>query len=293
MQTSLSRAVVPLALVAATLAGAAAASPGRARHNGFFRSHCALSHTANDDPILMPNKPGMSMLHEFFGNASTTAASTAASLRRDRTTTCRAPADAAAYWVPTLYQDGTRIVPKAITVYYRQARRPNGSVQPLPVGLQMIAGNETAMEPQSTSVAYWNCGAKAGLMPSAMPPSSCPAGTTLVLTLVFPDCWDGRTLAGATQRNVVYDVRGACPAGHPVAIPQLRLHVHYPIATGSGLTLSMGPGVAGSVTTAHADFVNGWSQNTLATLVRACVDRGRKCGTVGPDNRPLGVHKVG
>jgi hypothetical protein len=293
MSACLCRALVLFGVVATTLAGAAAAAGPGARHNGFFRSHCMLSHTANDDPILMPRKPGMSMLHEFFGNASTTAMSTAASLRRVRTTSCKAPADAAAYWVPTLYQDGTRVVPKAITVYYRQARRPDGSVQAIPPGLQMIAGNETAMEPQPLNVASWNCGAKAGLQPSALPPATCPSGSSLVLTLVFPDCWDGRTLAGATQRNVVYDVRGACPTAHPVAIPQLHLHVRYPIATGTGLTLSMGPGVAGSVTTAHADFVNAWSQDTLAGLIRACVDTGVKCGTVGRDNRPLGVRERG
>src|SRR5262245_60217754 len=153
MYRSLWRTVVALGLLAGTVGGAASAAGPRAHHNGFFRSHCALSHTANDDPILMPNKPGMSMLHEFFGNATTTAASTAASVRSAGATTCRAPADAAAYWVPTLYQNGNRVVPRAITVYYRQARRPDGAVRTIPAGLQMIAGNETAMEPQPTSVA--------------------------------------------------------------------------------------------------------------------------------------------
>lgn len=288
-------------VIAAAVSGASAfgalASPhakgatSANRSPGFFRSRCAYSHTADDDPILMPRAPGASMVHDFFGNTSTTAFSTAATLRATQSTSCLAPADDSAYWIPALYQQGHRIVPTTLTAYYRTAGRPAASIEPLPQGLQMIAGDEGSLTPQSTDVAYWNCGAKSRVAHVATPPAACPVGNDLVLSLAFPDCWDGHTLAGATQKNVAYAVRGICPNGYPVAIPQLVLHAHYPLATGIGLTLSMGPAMqtmANSIYTAHADFVNAWSPDVLASLVAQCDRTNTKCGTVGSANVPLG-----
>ena len=85
----------------------------------------------------------------------------------------------------------------------------------------MIAGNETAMAPQPLSVAYWNCGANANVPRSALPPVSCPAGSSLVLSLVFPDCWDGHTLNGKTpdERRLrrPQDVPSRLPGRDPAA----------------------------------------------------------------------------
>lgn len=264
------------------------AKPGR----GFFRSHCLYSHTAPDDPILMPGMKGMSMVHDFFGNVSTSATSTAAGLTAAGRTSCAAPADTSAYWVPAVFQNGRRIVPRLMSIYYRTAGRASTSIQTLPQGLEMIAGNETAMAPQPLSVAYWNCGANANVPRSALPPVSCPAGSSLVLSLVFPDCWDGHTLNGKTQTNVAYASRRTCPAGYPVAIPQLSVHVRYPITSGRGLTLSMSPTAntrPESIYTAHADFVNAWTPSVLTALVAQCDQGEQLCGTVGPQNVPLGA----
>ena len=151
---------------------ARAARPPRER--GFFRSKCVYSHTRDDDPILMPAMPGQSMVHEFFGNTSTHAASKAADLRAAPATSC-----ARARRLVCLLAAGA--------IRARQARRaradpgvlphggrPPASIQPFPAGLQMIAGNERALEPQPLSVAYWNCGAKAGVASSSLPPAVVP-----------------------------------------------------------------------------------------------------------------------
>lgn len=293
--------VMVLALAAGLLAVGAAAAvhaghKGKVRAAkpgaGFFRSRCDYSHTAADDPIVMPGMEGKSMVHDFFGNASTNASSTASALRVSAKTTCLAPADTSAYWVPALYQNGVRVTPKLALIYYRRSGRQHARIATIPQGLQMIAGNAVATTPQSTSIAYWNCGANAGVANSALPPASCPSGSQLVLTLVFPDCWDGRTLVGAGQHNVVYAVRGRCPSAYPVAIPQLNVHVHYPISTGAGLTLSMSPTMntmPGSIDTTHADFVNAWEPTVLSKLVARCDAGAEKCGTVGKANAPLGI----
>jgi Domain of unknown function (DUF1996) len=302
------RARVTVGLALAILVGTSSVVAGAARGGGggggermvvpapegrgFFRSHCRYSHTAADDPILMRGMAGQSMVHDFFGNTTTSANSGAAGLLAAGTTSCAAPADTSAYWVPALYRNGRRIVPKAMTVYYRTAGRPAQTIQTLPQGLEMIAGNETATAAQPLSVASWNCGVKAGLPKSALPPARCPAGANLVLTLNFPDCWDGRTLDGSTQRNVTYAVRRRCPAGYPVAIPQLSLHVRYPIRRGSGLTLSMGPtanDMPQSIYTAHADVINAWAPSVLSSLVQQCDVGQQRCGTVGPENVPIGI----
>jgi len=98
------------AAVAATASGSAAAplteAPAKL-HGSNFYVNCRFSHTANDDPIVHPGQPGKSHPHTFFGNTSTSASSTLASLRAAGTT-CKPSADRAAYWVPTLYQGAAR-----------------------------------------------------------------------------------------------------------------------------------------------------------------------------------------
>ena len=38
-----------------------------------FKVECAWSHSAPDDPIVHPNHPGRSHLHDFFGSTETDA----------------------------------------------------------------------------------------------------------------------------------------------------------------------------------------------------------------------------
>jgi hypothetical protein len=103
----------------------------------------------------------------------------------------------------------------------------------------------------------------------------------LELRVVFPSCWDGRTLNGASQTNVAYPTKGArCPTGYPARIPTVVFHVVYPITSAAGLTLSMGPGQQGSVDTAHGDFINGWNQSVLTGLITGCAGETHLCGHV-------------
>src|SRR3954468_8393423 len=63
-----------------------------------FEIFCFYSHTAQDDPIVMPDMPGMAAhLHDFAGNETTRANSTENSLRVGATN-CKEPDDTAAYW---------------------------------------------------------------------------------------------------------------------------------------------------------------------------------------------------
>ena len=153
-------------LAAAVLIGAvavlgAAASPAGAKpklHGNNFFSNCRYSHTAADDPIVLPGLAGRSHSHTFFGNVTTSAYSTLASLRRGATT-CKPRFDRAAYWVPTLYQNGREVRPAKAQLYY--VLRGYDQMHPFPPGLRMVAGDAHATRPQSMRVTYWTCGGRA------------------------------------------------------------------------------------------------------------------------------------
>lgn len=237
-----------------------------------FVSACRFSHRAPDDPIVYPGRPGASHDHTFVGARTTNAFSTVDSLRASATT-CRRVSDTAAYWAPTLLQNGRAVEPVAAQIYYR--RRTLARVRPFPPGLKMIAGDHGASGPQGMRVTFWNCGVASGLPASPTVPR-CPdaAAGSLRLHVSFPDCWDGVSLDSADHRShMAYSTGGRCPATHPVAVPAISLILRYPTAGGSGVELASGGQLSG-----HADFVNAWKQGALNSLVNRCLNRLRQCG---------------
>ncbi len=228
------------------------------------------------------------MQHDFFGNTTVTASTVTTDLVGG-TTRCSTSADASAYWTPVLFQNGSALTPKSTLIYWRAARGAQKSVQTVPAGLTMIAGNEGAAAPQGKAVIGWGCTGKTAVRLSDVP-VDCAAGSTLRVTIVFPNCWDGKTLDGAKQSNVVRMTGSSCPSSHPVQIPQVVMHVSYPTASATGLTLSVGPQLQGSINTEHADFMNGWTEPILTADVTACVASGTRCGPVsGADATPKGA----
>jgi hypothetical protein len=271
--------------------GAAPAAPATKLHGNNFYANCRLSHTANDDPIVYPGQPGRSHAHTFFGNRSTDAGSTLASLRTGRTT-CKPRADKAAYWVPTVFKDGQEVRPAKGQFYYNL--RGYDQLRPFPAGLKMIAGNAHAHHPQSMRVVYWTCGGSSGvrLAPSSTAPTSCPIvrrrfkvlikkcptcplvqqvvpaqiKTFLELHVNFPDCWDGERLDSPDhQSHMAYSREYVCPSSHPVKVPLIRLLIRYPLTDGDGVVLASGGQLTG-----HADFINAWDQRVLDRLVDEC-----------------------
>jgi Domain of unknown function (DUF1996) len=283
----------------ALLAVGAASAPGSALydgkaklHGGNFFSNCRFSHGSADDPIVYPRLPGRSHRHTFFGNTSTNAFSTLASLRRAGTT-CKVRADRAAYWVPTLYQNGREVRPSKAQLYY--IVRGYDRMRAFPAGLRVVAGNSGAAGPQRTRVTYWACGGQAAqTAPSRTLPRVCgviqghglgvPRGskprvvrwrtkTHLELHVTFPDCWDGKHLDSLDHRShMAYSRQYRCPPSHPVKVPLIRLTIGYPIARGAGVSLASGGQYSG-----HADFFNAWRQGQLTRLVNTCLNALRHC----------------
>jgi len=283
--------VVAVALVLAlAAAGCARGSAGRAEvprgpvtspadiartiDDAVFTIDCRFSHRAMDDPIVKPGKPGASHSHDFFGNASTDAASTVVSMR-GRSTTCEDLGDTAAYWVPTLYVDGQAIRPQLLRAYYRAVPGADvGQVQAPPAGLKMLAGNVKATAPQPVDIVSWGCGLRPRV-PTALPPHDCNASSPLTLRLLFADCWDGRHVDSDDHRtHVAYSRAGRCPPSHPRAITQLQVSVEYPVLDSAGRTITL---ASGSPITAHGDFFNTWVQSRLAFEVRTCIHAHANC----------------
>jgi Domain of unknown function (DUF1996) len=236
-----------------------------------FVSVCTFSHSAPDDPILFFGVPGASHDHSFVGNTSTNASSTLESLLATATT-CHRPGDTAAYWIPTLLDNGRPVMPVRAQIYYRRVTQRR--VEAFPPGFRMIAGDAKATSPQGRRVTFWSCGVLGGVAPASDVPS-CPNARRagLRLHVRFPSCWDGKSLdSGDHQGHVAYPVRGRCPSRFAHALPQITLIYRYPITGGPNVTLASGGRFSG-----HADFFNAWRQSDLQALVDGCLNALRHC----------------
>lgn len=267
---------VVLGVVVLTSLEAEAANPG-------WITSCNYSQSSSDDPIVFPGQAGAAHLHDFIGARTTDAFSSVLSLRSGLTN-CAMPGDTSGYWVPALYKNGTRVLPKATSknalLYYRRAGVKDGVVVPtIPDGLKIIVGNGHAESPaENEGIAkgriIFKCGPGSGTDLPA-PPAQCDSGI-MVVSYKFPNCWDGARLDSPDHKShMAYPSGSSCPATHPVAIPRLEAFVRYlvgvqPIGT---VTMSSGP-----YYTAHMDFWNAWRPATLGWLVANCINAGKDCG---------------
>jgi uncharacterized protein DUF1996 len=274
-----SLARIAAVVVSAAILGTSAAGQARTASpplNGVnFISVCGFAHFAPDDPIVYPGRPGLSHLHAFVGNTSTSASSTLATLRVAGTT-CKRAGDTAAYWMPALLVDGKPQTPLHADVYYR--RTTNAKVTPFPPGLKMLAGNAYAVKPQSILVTYWDCGDLSDVPRGSSVPD-CGTGSTLRLRVNFPDCWDGTRLDSPNHRlHMAYSVNGRCPRSRPVAVPGISVIYSYAMPSVANTAAEVNLASGGQLT-GHADFINSWNQAALKKLVDSCLNRYRHCGT--------------
>jgi Domain of unknown function (DUF1996) len=223
-----------------------------------FLLECRFAQRNNDDAIVFPGMPGLSHNHTYVGNFSVDAYSTPSSLLGGRSS-CDFDADSSAYWAPTLYVGHKPVRPLTGFVYY--VRRTTTALAPLPAGLKMIAGNSAAIRAQSKLLASWACGDEVGDGPRYAVIPRCARDHVLEYEVVFPNCWNGIALDSVDhRRHMAYSVAGRCPASYPVAVPTIILILLYPeVPVRAQLS-------SGRFAT-HADFMNGWDQTALASLV--------------------------
>ena len=264
---------------------------------GAFRTVCDFSHMAFNDSIIYPGQTGRSHLHAFFGNVDANAMSTADSIANSGNSTCAGGIlNRSAYWVPALVdtRNGVPVVPHHGIWYYKSGYNSikSADIQPMPKGLRMIAGNMNALSFDEAPYQRWSCETWMG--PRKTIPTDCPAGEPIIMSVAFPQCWDGVNLDSTDHKShVAYPVSGACPATHPVPIPEITLNVYYYRTDPDSpqfwrLSSDMyDPAIPGGYS-AHADWFDGWDVATKNTFVTNCTAAAKDChGYLLGDGRTL------
>jgi hypothetical protein len=86
------------------------------------------------------------------------------------------------------------------------------------------------------------------------------------VTWYWPDPHRSQPAADRSGRLV-------CPSTHPMYVPRLSLKYRFATTGGPGVSLA-----TGDMSTAHADFMNGWDEEQIAQLVRDCLNVDKYCG---------------
>jgi hypothetical protein len=254
------------------------ANPPNAVHRE-FQANCSFTHRLPDDPIVRPGQRGASHDHTFLGNPSVNAFTMTQSLLA-ATSACKVPADRSGYWMPTMYNGNTPVVPNfPQVIYYKSGVIDYTSVRPFPTGLRYVVGSPTATAQEflEASEKGWECGDS---YENRDIPAYCPPGTQLNVRFQAPSCWDGKNLDSPDHKShMAYSVSGRCPVSHPVAVPMVEFKMAFPVAGDmSQVHLSSGRGYSW-----HYDFFNAWEPATLAALVKHCINGGLQCNARGYD----------
>lgn len=252
-----------------------------------FRLECDIDHVGPDDPIVYPGVPGASHMHSFYGNKSTDAYTTPASLTAQKgSCNYNGDFDRSAYWIPSTYFTdangaATRYAntSQQLIVYYS---RPGGAagprITPFPAGFRMIAGDAKATSPQPSSISSWDCGDGGPSFPTIPDCSNSSSGNIPVGAIEFPNCWDGVHLDSADHKShMAYHLANyTCPADHPVAVPQLH-YEDWLIGTTGGPKYYLSSGSY----SLHGDFFAAWDSRLLNGLIDNCFNTyQRECSPV-------------
>jgi hypothetical protein len=251
---------------------------------GAFRTVCLRSHFSFDDPIVYPGQPGKAHAHVFFGNTGVDANSTTASFATTGNSTCRGGTiNRTGYWAPAMVDTKTSSVidPVELVIYYKTGYHyvPTESIQPMPVGLRMIAGNAAATTRQS-GPAYFTC-ANQGPIQSAIQDVACAPGQLLWMSINFPQCWDGVNLDSPDHKShMAYPVVG-CPATHPVALPEVTMHILYTVPAAGVASWRLAsdmydPTQPGGFS-GHGDWMMGWKPEIASAWAKFCVNPALDC----------------
>ena len=308
---------------------------------GILRINCDFAHSDYDDPIVYPGQDGAAHLHRFYGNTLLDENTTAESLFTSGESSCQGNTlNRSAYWVPALLapaydpvtatrevdargEPAWKVVPAVVgnddvaheVFYYSAGVSDLTSIEPIPLGLKMIAGDHMGQPgaPQDTSIARWHC--QSWMSDEATNPRwsasipECAAPDRLRLDIFFPSCWNGTDLDSADHKShMAYPIQtGAltvCPASHPV--PLIRVSYHYAFGvlpdvydpqTGSSRgwrlasdSYDASPATPGGMSL-HGDWFNGWHPEALQAVLDTCIKGGLDChdGNLGTGYRLSGT----
>lgn len=296
---------------------------------GIFRINCDFAHSSYDDPIVFPGEQGAAHLHRFYGNTLVDAHSNLDSLFTSGDSSCQGNTlNRSAYWIPALLapaydaETGQRafdesgepawqVVPAVVgdddvaheVFYYSAGVDDLTSIQTIPLGLKMIAGDVRGApgNEQSTAVVRWHCqsweanDANNPRWSTTIP--ECTAPDRVRMDIFFPSCWNGYDLDASDHKShLAYPLRQGeagpmvCPDTHPT--PILRVSFHYAFAVKPDVydpatrssrgwrlvsdSYDTTGGDAGGLSL-HGDWFNAWHPEALEAILSTCVQQGLDC----------------
>ena len=212
-----------------------------------------------DDPIVFPGQSRATHLHAFFGNTGVNADSNGTSISTGGNSTCTGGIEnRSAYWAPAMIDTATnRPVNQsagtaldrenALQVYYKTGYR--GVAVELGAELPRRAAHHRRRLPThhrngasiNDAPVTYHCHSRGqGSRQLSFP--SCAPGDELVMSVMFPQCWDGINLDSADHKShmaygtwgPVFGQNGAgCPASHPVPLAEVTQNYRFRVpATG-------------------------------------------------------------
>ncbi|WP_170475942.1 DUF1996 domain-containing protein [Ruegeria arenilitoris] len=245
-----------------------------------FRFFCVPSHYSYDDPVVYPGQPGAAHLHMFFGNAEVDADSTSSDIIHSGRTTCDGGVtNRSAYWIPALFNErGEVVLPTAITNYYKSWVNDRSKIKPIPQGLEILTNADvkgsSGVVVSKKDQEIW--GGDIRISPH----------DGLTLEVIFPDCVavnaDGSPILSSPggTKHVAYSVHGRCPRSHPYTIPQLTQNVNWsdvPFDSDWYFASDRMDNVPKG-TSAHADYVAGWTEESAQIMANCMRDAVSECG---------------
>ena len=260
---------------------------------GAYRVLCTPSHMSNDDPVVYPNQQGAAHHHTFFGNTSVNYKSDLMTLSSTGNSTCKGGIlNRSAYWTPSMIDTTTNtpVPPNRILVYYKTGYVPANLITAPPKGLRMIAGNSKATSEALSNNAYYTCAGRTPFYGWKKSIPACNVGEYMAMVVHFPQCWDGKNLDSPDHKSHMAYSRNSlttankCPTTHPVGIPLISFNYNFKVVTADSnkrwrlASDNYTTGLAGGLS-GHGDWVNGWDQALLGTIIKNCLNKGIDCHT--------------
>lgn len=297
---------------------------------GIFRINCDFSHSDYDDPIVFPGMDGAAHLHRFYGNFLLDETTTLTSLFTTGESSCQGnELNRSAYWIPALIapsynlDTGERLtdsngdpawkaVPAVVgnddvaheIFYYSAGVDELETIEPIPLGLRMIAGDGGAgpSAQQDTGIVRWHCqsweSTDAGNPRWSTSIPECLAPDRLRMDIFFPSCWDGENLDSDDHKSHLsyptvtsgFPNGTFCPATHPVPIMRVSFHYAWGVTpefydpatrTSKGWriasdTYDVDEGNPGGMSL-HGDWFNAWHPEALEAILTECIQKELDC----------------